>query len=294
MPARLWPEGHARLIPAGSRLVFQIHYTPTGHEQSDQSEVGLVIADPKEALQKVQFMIAVNMDFHIPPATDNVPVAAGCSFTQDTLLHVLTPHMHYRGKSFRFTAQYPDGTKEILLDVPRYDFNWQNAYVLKHEKLIPKGTLIMCDGKFDNSADNLMNPDPTKEVTWGDQSWDEMMLGTMVVSLPKSAVRGEFPRVVHVKENQFDVTFRYKPDAGQANVDRVYLAGSFNNWKPTARQMTGPDDKGYFKTTIRLKPGIHEYKFVVNGNNWTHDPENPDQNGPFTNSVVHIRPAQAK
>jgi hypothetical protein len=178
--------------------------------------------------------------------------------------------------------------------VPRYDFNWQNAYVLKHEKLIPKGTVVLCDGTFDNSPENLMNPDASKEVKWGDQTSEEMMLGSMVISLPKSAAHAEFPKVVHVKDNQFDVTFQYKPDQEHPNVQKVYLAGSFNNWKATGRQLTGPDEHGCFRTTIRLKAGMYEYKFVLNGDTWTHDPDNPDQNGPFTNSVVRVRASAKK
>ena len=90
--------------------------------------------------------------------------------------------MHYRGKSFRFTAHYPDGNEEILLDVPRYDFNWQIVYLLKKPKLLPAGTVVKLDGHFDNSADNPLNPDPAAVRPWGDQTWDEMMLGSMTVS----------------------------------------------------------------------------------------------------------------
>jgi hypothetical protein len=90
--------------------------------------------------------------------------------------------MHYRGKAFRFTAHYPDGKEEILLDVPRYDFNWQIVYLLKQPKLLPAGTVVKLEGHFDNSADNPLNPDPAQFVRWGDQTWDEMMLGSMTVS----------------------------------------------------------------------------------------------------------------
>jgi peroxiredoxin len=289
MPAGLWPEGYARLVPAGSKLIFQVHYTPNGSEQTDQTEVGLVFADAKSAHKEVRFGVAVNTDFRIPPQHPNYHVPAGYSFTQDTLVHALIPHMHYRGKSFRFTAKYPDGRQEILLDVPRYDFNWQNAYVFNEAKLMPKGTVLMCDGYYDNSPENLTNPDPTKEVRWGDQSWEEMMLGSFVYSLPETAARGEFPKVVHLHEDWFDVMFRYRPQADQAGVEAVYLAGSFNDWKETAHRMTGPDADGYYRTAVRLQPGVHEYKFVINGTQWTHDPDNPDQNGPYTNSVVRVR-----
>ena len=290
-PAGLWPEGHARMVPAGSKLVFQVHYTPNGSEQTDQSEVGIVFADPQANNKEVKFGIAVNTDFRIPPGAPNHHLRAGYGFSQDTIIHALIPHMHFRGKSFQFTARYPDGRQEMLLDVPRYDFNWQNAYLLKEPKQMPKGTQIMCDGTFDNSAANPLNPDPTKEVRWGDQSWDEMMLGSFVTSLPATAVRGEFPKVVQLAGDQFEVTFRFEPAAEQGNIASVHLAGTFNNWNGTALKMAGPDEQGRFQTTVRVKPGQHEYKFVVNGNNWIPDPGNPDQNGPFTNSVVRVRSA---
>src|SRR5690606_36137404 len=100
-------------------------------------------------------------------------------------------HMHLRGKAFRFTAKYPDGREEILLDVPQYDFSWQLTYDLAEPKQLPAGTIVKCDAYFDNSAENLVNPDPTREVRWGEQTWDEMMIGTMVVTDPESAVAHE-------------------------------------------------------------------------------------------------------
>jgi len=98
-------------------------------------------------------------------------------FTSDARLLTLTPHMHLRGKSFRYEAEYPDGKREILLDIPRYDFNWQLRYTLLEPKLLPKGTRLICTAHFDNSEKNLANPDPTKPVRWGDQTWEEMMIG---------------------------------------------------------------------------------------------------------------------
>ena len=132
--------------------------------------MGLVFADASEKLKEVKFAVAVNPKFRIPPGEADYEVPARRTFKQDTILHTMIPHMHFRGKSFRFTAKYPDGHEEILLDVPHYDFNWQNAYALAEPKRLPKGTVIMCRGIFDNSADNLNNPDPTKEVHWGDQT----------------------------------------------------------------------------------------------------------------------------
>ncbi len=132
--------------------------------------------------KRVRIAAALNFKFLIPPFHPNYPIAAEKTFKEDTLLYTMTPHMHYRGKAFRFTAHYPDGKEEILLDVPRYDFNWQIMYLLKQPKLLPAGTVVKLEGHFDNSADNPLNPDPTQMVRWGDQTWDEMMLGSMTVS----------------------------------------------------------------------------------------------------------------
>jgi peroxiredoxin len=291
-PASLWPDGYARLVPAGSRLVFQMHYTPSGNEQVDQTEVGLVFADEKQQLKEVKFEIAVNTDFRIPPGAANYEVLAGHDFKHDTVLHAMVPHMHYRGKSFRFAAKYPDGREEVLLDVPHYDFNWQNAYKLKEPKHLPKGTVILCSGHFDNSEDNLANPDPTKEVRWGDQTWDEMMLGSLVVSQSETVARGEYPKVEHAIGDEYDVEFRFRPAGDTSKVTVVYLAGTFNDWKEKGQRMDDPGADGYYHTTLRLKPGLHEYKFVINGTDWQSDPENPDQTGPFTNSVIRVRPQQ--
>lgn len=184
MPPAQWPKGYARFIPKGAKLVFQMHYTPNGSIQVDQTEVGIVYADPSKVKKRIKYEVAVNPRFSIPPGDANYHVQAEYRFRDDTMLHALIPHMHLRGKAFRFTANYPDDTQEVLLDVPRYDFNWQNGYALSEIKRIPEGTIMRCDAHYDNSADNLVNPDPTKEIHWGDQSWDEMMIGSMVVTEP--------------------------------------------------------------------------------------------------------------
>lgn len=172
-----YQPGYAKRVPAGSRLVFQMHYTPNGSEQFDQSSVGLVFADPETVTHEVQTSAAANMLFAIPPHDDNYLVRASRSFRRDTLLISLFPHAHLRGKSFRYVAEYPDGSSEILLDVPRYDFNWQNTYELAEPKLLPKGTRLRVAAYYDNSEHNLANPDPNRTVTFGQQTWDEMMIG---------------------------------------------------------------------------------------------------------------------
>ena len=129
--------------------------------------------------------------FAIPPGDANYEVTAKHLFLKDTLLLNLTPHMHLRGKSFKYEAEYPDGTREVLLDVPSYDFNWQLRYMLSEPKLMPKGTRLHCTAHFDNSADNLANPDPTATVTYGDQTWEEMMFGFYTSIDPKQDLTAE-------------------------------------------------------------------------------------------------------
>jgi peroxiredoxin len=182
MPAIHGREEYAVKIPAGSKLAFQVHYTPNGTPQTDRSEAALLFADPSKVKKQVRIAAAFNVKFLIPPGAPDYVVTAEKKFDKDTMLYTLTPHMHYRGKSFRFTAEYPDGLQEILLDVPRYDFNWQIIYLLKKPKLMPAGTVVHLEGHFDNSANNPLNPDPMQPVYWGDQTWDEMMLGSATVS----------------------------------------------------------------------------------------------------------------
>lgn len=183
--ARPFPKGMAKLIPAGSEIVFQVHYTPIGSEQFDQSKIGLIFADETEITHIVQTSHAINTEFKIPPHADNFEVQHTTpAAPHDVLLLSMMPHMHLRGKSFRYDARLPDGTTETLLDVPHYDFNWQTSYHLLEPRTLSKGTKIHCVAHFDNSEDNLANPDPSAEVHWGDQTSDEMMLGYFDIARP--------------------------------------------------------------------------------------------------------------
>lgn len=171
------PVGLAKFVPAGSKFVFQMHYTPNGTATTDVSEMGLVFADPAKVKKEVGTWRAVNPRFAIPPGAENYEVKAQHIFRKDTLLLAMFPHMHLRGKSFRYEAEFPDGRREVLLDVPRYDFGWQNSYVPAEPVLMPAGSKLLCTAHYDNSENNLSNPDPTATVHWGDQTWDEMMIG---------------------------------------------------------------------------------------------------------------------
>jgi hypothetical protein len=193
----------AKLIPAGSKLVFQVHYTPIGSEQLDRSRIGLIFADPTEVTHQVQTTQAVNLAFEIPPhAANHKVVGASPSSPRDVLLLSLMPHMHVRGKSFSYEARYPDGTTETLLNVPHYDFNWQTSYRLQEPKPLPKGTRMHCVAHFDNSADNLNNPDPTKTVRWGDQTWEEMMIGYFDIAWPVSTAADGKPLAEAFNRNE--------------------------------------------------------------------------------------------
>ena len=184
--AMVFPDGYAKKIKAGSQLYFQVHYTPIGTEQFDQSRVGLLFEkDPTKVKYEVRTASAVNSRFRIPAGkSDHEVTATGGQLPADAELLLMSPHMHLRGKSFYYEARLPDGTKKPLLDVPNYDFNWQTAYRLVKPLPIPDGTRIYCRAVFDNSDDNLNNPDSTRSVKWGDQTDDEMMIGYYDYAVP--------------------------------------------------------------------------------------------------------------
>jgi peroxiredoxin/mono/diheme cytochrome c family protein len=177
------PEGTARYIPAGSKLAFQMHYTPNGTAQSDRSYVGVKFADPKTVKREIAVQHSGTHDFVIRPHAANHRVESEYVFQHDSLLWSVSPHMHLRGKDFNYKLIYPDGREEIVLDVPLYDFGWQTTYVLDEPKRVPKGTKLHCVAHFDNSADNLNNPDPSAEVRYGPQTWEEMCYGWFEICL---------------------------------------------------------------------------------------------------------------
>ncbi len=180
---QIWNPGQARLIKAGSSLLFQMHYTSNGKPSTDRTQVGLVFAKHPPR-QQVIAMTSTNAGFVIPPGAADYPVDSVRVIPQDCWLVGLRAHMHLRGKSFEFRAVYPDGRSEILLRVPRYDFNWQPYYYLETPLKLPRLTRIECTAHYDNSVNNAFNPDPSKAVRWGDQTWDEMMVGWFDVAVP--------------------------------------------------------------------------------------------------------------
>ncbi|MDV6033298.1 MAG: redoxin domain-containing protein [Phycisphaera sp. RhM] len=172
-------DGVALRVEAGSKLLFEMHYTPNGSEQDDLSYLGVKFTDKPNVRKLLRGRLAINTKFEIPAGEANHVVSATYHARTEENLISMSPHMHLRGKSFRYVAHFPDNTTKVLLDVPNYDFNWQLKYVLAEPLRIPRDTRIECTAVFDNSDSNLTNPDPTKPVRWGDQSFEEMMIGFM-------------------------------------------------------------------------------------------------------------------
>ena len=185
----IWEPGMVKKIPAGSRIMFQMHYSKAaGSVQTDLSSIGLVLA--KTPPQKLlQTRPVSNNYFKIPAGADNHKVTACWKVEDDIHIVTLMPHLHLRGKSQKIEAIYPDGRKEALLDVPNYDFSWQTVYYYKKPVAIPKGTTILVTTTFDNSSKNKFNPDPTKAVRWGDPTYDEMMIGWIDYTVDNQAVK---------------------------------------------------------------------------------------------------------
>jgi mono/diheme cytochrome c family protein len=179
MPA-VYPRGTAKRIPAGSRLLFEVHYTPNGKEQTDRSSVGVVFArEPPEYV--VETNILANVRLRIPPRAADHREEFRYTFREDARLYSFMPHMHLRGARARYEVAYPDGRTQTLLSVPDYDFNWQSVYRFAEPIPVPRGAKITFVAHWDNSADNPRNPDPNQEVRYGLQTWEEMMNGWMEV-----------------------------------------------------------------------------------------------------------------
>jgi peroxiredoxin len=181
--AKSFPAGTAQFLPAGSTFVFQMHYSPTGKPETDQSELGLFFADapPAEVLHVTSL---ATTEFEIEPHRADQAVSVDHKLEQPARLWGVLPHMHFRGQHFRYTSQRPGEAPETLLNVPWYQFDWQPMYWYDTPKDFPAGTKIQIDGAFDNSKYNPTNPDPTQTVEFGKQSFEEMFIGYMAVSKP--------------------------------------------------------------------------------------------------------------
>lgn len=188
-PGIVYEPGVAKLLPARSEIILQMHYTTNGAPTTDRTSIGVVYAKepPKKTLDGG---MVLSLAFAIPPGADRHEVRASTTIKQDTVLTMMTPHMHVRGKDMTYVAHYPDGRSETLLSVPKYDFNWQITYEFAQPKVLPKDTKLEVIAHFDNSAGNLYNPDPSQTVRWGDQTWEEMMIGFYSTIIDVPAARG--------------------------------------------------------------------------------------------------------
>ncbi|MGH9840262.1 MAG: DUF3471 domain-containing protein, partial [Blastocatellia bacterium] len=205
-----YPAGVVRRVPAGSTIRFQIHYsnqTLSGDKpETDRSMVGLVFAKEIKPETKLMTTNSVgNIMFKIPAGAENHRVTACRTVKRDTTIHGLTPHMHLRGKSMEYKVFYPDGKSEVLLSVPRWDFGWQTDYLLKEPKRLPAGSRIMVTAYFDNSTKNKFNPDPAKDIRYGEPTYDEMMLGFMDFVSEMPVVAQVDPKVLDGYTGKYEV-----------------------------------------------------------------------------------------
>lgn len=178
----MFQPGSAMRLPAGATLVFQMHYTANGKAVTDRSQLGLVFAKERPR-QETMTAALMNANFTLPAGAPETRVDAEVTLNRDTTLWSLFLHTHMRGKRWEVRATYPDGRSDIVLAVPRYDFNWQTDYVFKEPLRLPKGTVLRTSAWYDNSAANRSNPDPKVDVHWGEQTWEEMQFSAFTFTL---------------------------------------------------------------------------------------------------------------
>ncbi|HYM06147.1 MAG TPA: thiol-disulfide isomerase [Terriglobales bacterium] len=185
-----WPDGMAKFVPAGSDLVIQVHYTTNGTAGNDQTSAGLVFAKSPPQ-QRVITLQLNDHAFIIPPGADDFRVEVQGTLPHDATLLSLFPHMHLRGKRFEYDIVQPDGSIETLLRV-NYHFHWQLSYRLAKPRPLTAGTKLRAVAWYDNSRNNPHNPDPNATVTWGDQTYQEMMVGFFDVAVPAKMGKEQF------------------------------------------------------------------------------------------------------
>ena len=177
------PPNTGGLLQAGSTLRLQLHYTTMGKETVDASEIGIwFYPDDQVPTERMSGQCACIFPMgwtNIPPFDPDFELSQSVTLQQDAYMQSFLPHMHFRGKRMRFTAYYPDGTEQELINIANYNYNWQISYKLEEPIFMPAGTKIVALGAYDNSTQNKSNPDPERSVPWGDQSWDEMFFGAM-------------------------------------------------------------------------------------------------------------------
>lgn len=180
--SRVYQPGTATRLAAGSTLVFQMHYTTTGKATTDRTSIGFVFAKEPPGTE-LRNTALINGNFEIPAGDPNYRVDAEMTINRDVTLWGLLPHTHVRGKQWSYEVTFPDGRKETILSVPKYDFEWQTDYIFKQPLKLPRGSKLHAVAWYDNSPANKSNPDPTQKVWWGDQTWEEMMFTGLTFSV---------------------------------------------------------------------------------------------------------------
>jgi len=177
----VFPEGTGKLLPANSTLTFQMHYTTNGVETADRPRLGIYFHDSKPE-RELMVTTALDTSFVIQPLERVHRVQAERVFDHAFKLYSVSPHMHYRGRSMRYTAILPDGSEEVLFSLPEYVFDWQTTYTLNEPRVFPAGTRMLCEGVFDNSATNEFNPNAGARLKFGPRTLDEMFVGYFIFS----------------------------------------------------------------------------------------------------------------
>ena len=257
-------DSRARFIPAGSKFVFQQHYTPNGSEQTDLTKVGLIFANENEVTEELQTFMAIDQDFEIKPNDPNHVVHVRLKkIPKNGKLLSISPHMHFRGKSFTAKLKSKsDGNKDIILSVPEYDFNWQHIYQLSEPLPLSDVASITADIAFDNSSDNPFNPDPKKYVTWGDQTWEEMAIGFFDVSVPRDPNTKKKDETSAAKKAEAEVE-REKQAKLKSKVDEV-VTGFFKRFDTNKDDTIVREElplalqskRGYSRFNTDGKPGL--------------------------------------
>lgn len=201
----VFPEGTGRMLKKGTTIIGDMHYHPTETTETDRTRVGLHFAKAGEIEKEITNLWVMNAEFAIPAGDPNYEARSSYTFPQDAHILTITPHLHYRGKDFAYKMTYPDGRVDDLLKVSKYDFNWQTTYVFEEPLAVPAGSRIDCVAHWDNSADNPSNPDPTRTVRFGPESYDEMMIGFVDYIVdegirPKPVVPAIFEKIKELAE----------------------------------------------------------------------------------------------
>lgn len=244
------PPGYARRVPAGSKFVFQMHYTPNGIEQDDLTQIGMTFIPEAEVKHEVFTLLGIDQEFEIPPYAADYPVHGNVGwFPKRAELLAIVPHMHVRGKSFQATIRQGDQV-ETLLDVPRYDFNWQHVYELSEPLKLASASQLEFTARFDNSKNNPTNPDPSQTVTWGDQTWEEMAVVFFEVSEPRDALSEPEPQ-----RNKQKLIVRMEPDKSETESATKFVDDFFERFDKNRDGLVEPHE-----TPLGFRRfGFHEF-----------------------------------